>query len=91
MKVIWTPRAVSDLWRLHDFLEVHSPRAAANVVQMLSRAPDRLEEFPRIGLRLEEFEGAEIRRLVVGDYDIRYQVSDDAVFVLQIWHGKEDR
>ncbi|HEY1425711.1 MAG TPA: type II toxin-antitoxin system RelE/ParE family toxin [Caulobacteraceae bacterium] len=87
----WTPRAVFDLQRLHNFLADKSPRAAAQVLRMLARAPERLLEHPRIGMRLEQFEEQEVRRLVVGDYEIRYEIAGDTIWVLQLWHGLEDR
>ena len=45
----------------------------------------------RIGLRLEEFAPREVRRLVVGRYEVRYLVERDALHVLRIWHTREDR
>jgi len=89
--VRWTPRAAFDLQRLYNFLADKSPRAAANVRSMLSRAPDRLKDFPRLGVRLEEFEEAEVRRIIVGDYEIRYEIVGEMVRVLQLWHCNEDR
>ena len=32
-----------------------------------------------------------MRRLIVGPYEMRYEVKDDVIRILQIWHGKEDR
>jgi plasmid stabilization system protein ParE len=89
--VRWTPRAAADLRRLHDFLEPRSPRAAKAVAEMLGNAPNSLKQFPRRGARLEGFEGREVRRLIVGSYEIRYEIVDEVIRILQIWHGKEDR
>jgi plasmid stabilization system protein ParE len=89
--VRWTPHALFDLERLHGFLVDKSPRAAANARHSLTRAPDRLKDFPRIGPRLEQFEGREVRRIVVGEYEIRYEIIDETVWILQLWHGREDR
>ncbi|MCZ6830502.1 MAG: type II toxin-antitoxin system RelE/ParE family toxin [Gammaproteobacteria bacterium] len=33
----------------------------------------------------------EVQDLVSGDYLVRYTVLDDAVIILRIWHGKENR
>ena len=91
MIVRWTSRANLDLRRLHDFLVDKSPAAAKRVAQMLARAPDRLKDFPRMGMRLETFADGEVRRLIVGDYEIRYEILGDTVWVLQLWHCREDR
>jgi plasmid stabilization system protein ParE len=89
--VRWTSRAAFDLQRLHNFLIDKSPQAANRARAMLSRAPDRLKEFPRVGMRLEQFEDREVRRLIVGDCEIRYEIAGETIWILQLWHGREDR
>jgi len=91
MDIQWTVEAVSDLDRLHRFLADVNPRAASQVVQNLVEAPNRLVEHPRLGGRLEGFGSREVRRILVGQYEIRYEVRPDAIFVLRIWHGREER
>ena len=91
MEVIWTAKALSDLTRLHDFLAPVNRRAAAGVVQSLAAAPTRLLEHPRIGQRLEQFEPREVRRLLVGQYEIRYEISQSIIYILRLWHTREDR
>jgi plasmid stabilization system protein ParE len=89
--VRWTPRATSDLFRLYDFLAEKNPRAAQAVVDALTSAPDKLKQFPRRGARLKQFADREVRRLIIGAYEIRYEINGDTIRLLQIWHGKEDR
>jgi len=60
-------------------------------VQSLTAAPDRLKEQPRIGERLEEFDPREVRRILVGHYEMRYEVLESTVIVLRLWHTREDR
>ena len=87
----WTSKALSDLARLHEFLAPVSPQAAAKVVQTLTAAPSKLLDHPRLGERLEEFEPREVRRLLVGRYEMRYEIQDATIYVLRIWHTREDR
>lgn len=91
MIVRWTPGAAADLVRLHDFLADKNPRAAQAVAVALTNAPDKLKPFPRRGARLEQFGAREVRRLIVGAYEMRYEIKEDVIRILQIWHGKEDR
>jgi plasmid stabilization system protein ParE len=91
LKVRWTSRANLDLKRLHDFLIDKSPSAAKRVAQPLGRAPERLKDFPRMGMRLEAYSDAEVRRIIVGDYEIRYEILGETVWILQLWHCREDR
>jgi plasmid stabilization system protein ParE len=65
--------------------------AAAQTVQALVAAPVQLIANPRIGEPLDEFAPAEVRRILVGRYEIRYQVESDTIYVLRLWHTREDR
>jgi plasmid stabilization system protein ParE len=87
----WTGKALSDLARLYDFLAPANRRAAARVVRSLTEAPERLLEHPRLGEKLEEFAPREVRRILVGRYEIRYEIAVDTVYVLRLWHTREDR
>jgi plasmid stabilization system protein ParE len=91
MKLRWTAKARSDLERLHAFLAPVNARAAAQVMEMLMLAPERLLKQPRLGVRLEIYELQEVRRLLVGDYEIRYELVGDTIHVVRLWHSREDR
>ncbi|NRP86269.1 hypothetical protein GFPCMMHI_02173 [Ensifer adhaerens] len=91
MELKWTAKAQSDLIRVHDFLASVSKPAAIRAVQTLSAAPLQLLQYPRVGERLEEFEPRDVRRIVVGAYEMRYEIAGSTVFILRIWHGREDR
>lgn len=91
MRIKWTAAAVSDLARLHDFLVLLAPDAAARVIQELARAPDRLIEYPRIGEKIDAYVPREVRRLIVGHYELRYEIRDATIHVLRLWHGRERR
>jgi len=79
------------LVRLHEFLTLVNLSAAARTVQSLTVAQLRLLENPRIGERLDEFEPREVRRILVGHYEMRYEVQESTVYVLRLWHTREDR
>jgi plasmid stabilization system protein ParE len=91
VKLAWTARAVGDLGRLHEFLASVNPQAAALVVQRLTAAASRLLDQPQIGERLEQYEPREVRRLLVAKYEIRYEVRGQNIFIVRIWHTREDR
>lgn len=91
MKIKWTSKALSDLVRLYEFLAVKNRQAAAHTVQSLSAAPDRLLDQARIGEKLEEFDPREVRRIVIGRYETRYEIQESIIIVLRIWHTREDR
>nr|WP_298413279.1 type II toxin-antitoxin system RelE/ParE family toxin [uncultured Halomonas sp.] len=91
MNLLWTSKALSDLTRLYDFLAPVNQPAAARTVQSLTAAPTRLLQHPRIGDKLEEFEPRDVRRIFVGHYEMRYEIQDTAIYVLRLWHTRENR
>ncbi|MFW0757582.1 type II toxin-antitoxin system RelE/ParE family toxin [Pseudomonas sp. H11T01] len=91
MELKWTSKALSDLTRLFEFLAVVNRVAAARTVQSLSLAPVTLLSNPRIGERLEEFEPRDVRRLLVGHYEMRYEIQGSTLYILRLWHVREDR
>jgi plasmid stabilization system protein ParE len=91
MALRWTSKANLDLARLHAFLAPVNPAAAAATVELLLAGVRRIAAHPRLGARLTEFSPREVRRLVVGDYEVRYELRDDDLFVLRLWHVREER
>lgn len=91
MNIQWTDKASADLVRLYEYLRPVAPEVAARVVQQLARAPDRLLDYPRIGEKLEAFEPREIRRIIVGNYEVRYEIAARTIFILRLWHCRESR
>ncbi len=68
-----------------------NPQAATRAVQALSAIPDRLLEHPHIGERLDEFESRQVRRILVGHYEVRYEIQSSSLYILRLWHTREDR
>ena len=54
-------------------------------------AAEHLLTYPQLGERLVEFSPRNVRRLIVGDYEMRYELTDTSIFVLRLWHGRENR
>jgi plasmid stabilization system protein ParE len=84
MRLQWTVQALSDLSRLHDFLAPANPTAAARAVQALVKAPAKLLSLPRMGELLSEFDPREVRRILVGSYEVRYEITNETITVLRL-------
>jgi plasmid stabilization system protein ParE len=91
VEIEWTTSGLSDLDRLFDFLATANEPAAIRTVQALVAAPGRLIENPRLGERLDEFLPREVRRLLIGHYEMRYEIKDMTIYLLRIWHTREER
>lgn len=91
MKLKWSNQAVADVARLNDFLAKVNPTAAARATQTLTVAPRLLLDRPQSGRQLDQYLPREVRRTIVGHYEMRYELIDLTVYILRVWHTREER
>ncbi|MDZ7803417.1 type II toxin-antitoxin system RelE/ParE family toxin [Thiohalophilus sp.] len=91
MRVRYSPESIDDLRRVVEFVEVKNPFAARRIALDLQEGVDRLKQFPKIGLPvLKAPDPEQIRDLYSGDYTARYLIADEIIYILRIWHNKEN-
>lgn len=92
-RIVWLPTASRDIRRLRRFLEVNSPSAAKRAVLKMLTGAEILAEHPEAGGPLNDGTGR--RELVLpfgaGAYVLRYRIEDQAVYIIRVWHSKENR
>ena len=77
VKVVWTDSAIEDLNDIGDYIAKDSERYAEITVQRLFNSVDILEDYPKSGKMVPEFENDSIRELVRGSFRIVYQLIED--------------
>lgn len=90
MRIVWTQRYLSELASIGNYIEQHSPRAAARIVNEIHAKTARLlSANPFIG-RIGEIKGT--RELVVTGtpYVVAYRVTDTQIEVLFVQHGARE-
>jgi len=48
-------------------------------------------KFAGVGEKLEEFEPRKVRRILVGHYEMRCEILESTIYILRLWHTREDR
>jgi plasmid stabilization system protein ParE len=92
MRIKYSPESIEDLQRVVEFVESKNPYAARRIAINLQEGAHRLKQFPYIGLPVSKAPDPEkIRDLFVGQYTVRYLITDEVIYVLRIWHGKENK
>lgn len=91
MVLLWTQAAIDDLARVYHFLKPLNPPAAAGAVQSLVMAAKNLTLNPRSGSALVAYRPRDVRRLFLGQYEIRYEFEGETVSILRVWHTREHR
>lgn len=89
MKYYFTQSAQRDLSRLRGFIAEKNPSAAVLISKRLRQSIQRITDQPEMGVGVEDIPG--VQDLVSGNYIVRYTLLEQGVYILRIWHGKEDR
>ncbi len=71
------------------YLRQRSPAAARALTAAMRKARQNLANFSELGFAKEGLPVPGMRRLIVGNYLLDYEISGDAVLVLAIRHGRQ--
>ena len=88
MQLRWTEEAASDLERIADYLLLHAPDRASELIRVVYDAPSTLLTFPNRG-RTGKQEGTRELVLTPLPYIVVYTVRGDAIIVVRILHGAQ--
>ena len=95
MKFRFLPAADRDLDRLYSFLAERNLEAARGAALAIDRALGLLVQNPRLGVIVREGLGDRQLTIPFGNsaYILRYRLDEarDALIVVRIWHGREQR
>lgn len=92
MKISYSPESISDLIRLREFIEIKNSQAAHKIALSINEGISQLKSFPFLGLEVELApEPEKIRDLIIGNYIARYLFHSKQIYILRIWHHKEER
>jgi plasmid stabilization system protein ParE len=90
--VIWTPAALRDIKRLHDFLAPKNRDAARRAVQAIRQSLNLLGAHPELGRQARTMPPG-FREWFIrfgdGGYVALYRYQEDMVAILAIRHGRE--
>jgi plasmid stabilization system protein ParE len=90
VRIAYSPRAVTDLAEIGDYLAERNPRAATAVEQRIRTIVELITRFPASGRVLEE--RTAVRVIPLGNYPYRifYTTAGDEMIILHIRHGARE-
>lgn len=92
MNLFYSAEALTDLARLRAFIAKHDPQAASRVARDLVKRIKNLQKFPEMGVSVPEAPDPNaVRDFAIGQYIVRYAIHAETLFILRIWHGRENR
>lgn len=89
-RLVWTPRALNDLGRLHAFLLGRNPQAAKRAVSAIRTGVKLLRAHPEAGRRAGK-RGLRHWPISFGShgYVVLYRYEEEDVILLAVRHGRE--
>lgn len=91
MKVILTPRAELDFEAQVGWLKLHSPNAGRKAAIRIVEVIDLLSDFPELGFVVRGHVRDKQVQFGRDGFVIRYRVTKQAIFILRIFHARQDR
>lgn len=74
MKLIWSSRALRDLYRIGDHIAKDNPSAARRHVDNLVQRMRQVKRFPNSGRAVPEVANDAIREMIEGHYRMVYMI-----------------
>ena len=91
MDVYWTVKAQGDLERVYLFALQYSRQHADDILDRLLNGSFDLARQPAMGKQQARYLPREVRKIVFDDYEMYYEVKSAAIFIVDLWHTKEER
>jgi len=89
-KVFWSDPAIEDLRQVVEHIAQDSATYAERFGVLLLASDKRLEDFPRSGRVVPEFEDANIRELIYGSHRVIYIIRPEHCHIVAIVHASRD-
>jgi addiction module RelE/StbE family toxin len=88
VNVIWTETAIEDLKLIHEYISKDLKLYADRFVEKIITRVKQLENFPKSGRVVSEFNSKIIRELIEGNYRIIYRITrDNDIGIVRIHHA----
>ena len=85
--IIWSPQSLNDLENIANYIAQDSPFYASSFIENIIQTVENLALFPQIGRKVPEFNNPNIREIFYKRYRIIYQLSENSVEILTIFHS----
>jgi plasmid stabilization system protein ParE len=90
--VRWSNRALADIRSIRVYLEENASEIVSErLSNAITESTKRLSIFPHMGRVVPEYEDAEFREVISGNYRVTYLTQDfESVFIVAIIHGRRN-
>lgn len=86
--LIWSHEALDDVDHIAEYISRDSRYHAQRVVEYLFDLADELPAHPKLGRIVPELADPHVRERFLYSYRLIYELTDEAIHVLAVIHGK---
>jgi toxin ParE1/3/4 len=87
VKLIWSPRAASDLENICNYIAFDSEHYARLFAQRIVALIESIPNFPKAGRVVPEYQQDDLRERIFQNYRIVYRIKREAIEIVAIVHG----
>jgi len=91
MEIFWTRKAQDDLERIYQFAMQYSRKHANDELDRLIEGTTSLGNCPAMGVYLTRYQPREVRKMIFDEYEVHYEIRGTAIYIVDLWHRREDR
>ncbi len=87
MKVRFLLSAKYDLIDIKNYISQDNPTAAKKLISKIKKETNNLAKHPYIGRVIPETKKVHLRELLIGNYRIMYQVTENYINIFAVYEG----
>ncbi|WP_427193229.1 type II toxin-antitoxin system RelE/ParE family toxin [Serratia marcescens] len=61
------------------------------LMQPVDKAMPVITVHPAIGVQQTRYEPREVRKVLFDDYEVHYELRDNDIYIVDLWHTREER
>jgi len=85
--VKWTKNALEELDEIARYISRDSPKFAKILVNQIFEMAGHLEQFPKLGRIVPEYNNPDLREIIYKNYRIIYLIKKEQLEIISIIHG----
>jgi len=87
VEIKWTDNALKEFDNIANFISKDSPKYAQILVKQIYEMISHLEQFPKFGRKVPEYNDPNLREILYKNYRIIYLIKQKHIEIISIIHG----
>ncbi len=87
VNVKWTKNALEELDNIANYISRDSPKYANILVKQIFEMISHLQQFPKLGRKVPEYNNPNLREILYKSYRIVYLVKKEQLEIISVIHG----